>query len=613
METKCKQLGEVSFYRTLIDSHLISSMMGHTHQTIAQRGQKIMDESIERFDTRRELDEIDQLIVEEIVRGADNRLLSKEECERIIAECNRKSTTLREIEEKVTGVSNRGIHEVRREAVVETFDGFDIQSLKEDDVATILESLTQSLPGSYGIYKLSLHQILDLTSEEMFLFEYSLRQTESDCTTRSVRYGIVDGTLYIWKPDLTPTKLENAYGSLYHYFRDRELFDNYVSDVAAALGFNGDKEIIILEYMEELAQQLIIEPLDKNCINPRYHRIRGDHLKLMNDISGKKLSDIQEYILKVTRKGGKGGIENPIYFEGERYEIALARLTAVASTDCHLKLNGTLEYFEPDLERIRLVQENIRKFGVATLNPKMVERDNVYVSYIPSPYGVILQHLGIPSGDRTIQNPGLPSFILDGTWKVKCAYIEDLIPQDGSVYGYTIAWFHSNVLHAGDKTEKYGFHPRIGYHEIDFIRKYGNPEKHANALPFAKLLQIRDSEDIQNSKDKQIAEILIRRIYQNKNNLIEDSKKLVDSMGIEIEVSPTTIRYHKRSGRVSVAWTARTAGLYETIKLAIIAPSNDVVKRGALREILISNPDEADKASKELANKGIKAIIWWND
>ena len=84
-------------------------------------------------------------------------------------------------------------------------------------------------------------------------------------------------------------------------------------------------------------------------------------------------------------------------------------------------------------------------------------------------------------------------------------------------------------------------------------------------------------------------------------------------MGIEIEVCPTTIRYHKRSGRVSVAWTARTAGLYETIKLAIIAPSNDVVKRGALREILISNPDEADKASKELANKGIKAIIWWND
>ena len=40
-----------------------------------------------------------------------------------------------------------------------------------------------------------------------------------------------------------------------------------------------------------------------------------------------------------------------------------------------------------------------------------------------------------------------------------------------------------------------------------------------------------------------------------------------------------SITYHTRTGRVSVAWTAEPKGVYESIKLAMIAPPNDEVER----------------------------------
>ncbi len=68
-----------------------------------------MDKPIERFDSdvaeiRRELDEADLSIVQEIddaVQEVDNKLLSEDERERIIAECNEESSALQKIQEDI--------------------------------------------------------------------------------------------------------------------------------------------------------------------------------------------------------------------------------------------------------------------------------------------------------------------------------------------------------------------------------------------------------------------------------------------------------------------------------------------------------------------------------
>ncbi len=76
-------------------------------------------------------------------------------------------------------------------------------------------------------------------------------------------------------------------------------------------------------------------------------------------------------------------------------------------------------------------------------------------------------------------------------------------------------------------------------------------------------------------------------------------------------VSPYSIRYHQKTGRVSVSWVARTANIHEAMKLAMVAPPNDVKKRKIMRASLRSKPDEVRRIYDEFADNGIDLEKWW--
>lgn len=353
---------------------------------------------------------------------------------------------------------------------------------------------------------------------------------------------------------------------------------------------------------------MISEPAPDSCINPKLSRIRGDHLDLMNDLSGKSLSNLEGEISKLTKQSGKGGIENPLYPQGEKLEVGQARLAATALTDCHLRPNGTLEYYESEKSRIRQFEKDLQVFGDIKLNPKLRKGENLYVSYLPTPLGKMLEHLGIPPGDRTVQNPGIFPEFKEFSPKAQLAFIEDLVPQDGTITGKTIRWTHSNALHLGTKTETYGIKPKVGVTEIDLIKEHGNREQHSWVLRYGKLKKLRESDS---EEVKHVAKELWKSVLENPNKLIKDEVEVVRGLGVKMDAKPYTIRYYERTGRVSVEWAAEPRSVFESIKLAMLAPANDEIKRGIMKDLIESHPEYVRRAKNYFAKKGTEVREWW--
>ena len=500
------------------------------------------------------------------------------------------------------------IHELNDDWVRSVLSEWDYKEWTRETLSEELAKVSESLSESSRVYYTDLRQ--NLSETQFRSFEEAFRQrSDGREDVDGVRYGLVDERLYAWRPDSNPITLGNMYSDLYYYFRSKAAFDEYIGDVGKALGMEGATQREVLTHVRELAPQMLGETADDSCINSHLQRIRGDHIVLMNDISGKTLPDLSE-ISRISKSSGKGGIENPRFPHDEELEVAMTRLTAVAITDCHLKANGTLEYYESDLRRISIVQENLHVFGDISLNPKLRKGENLYVSYLPTPLGAILEYLGIPSGDRTVQNPGLFPALREFSPRAKYAFYEDLIPQDGTISGNSIQWTHSNTLDAVNKAEVYGVESKIGKKEVDMIKEYGKKEKNCWVLTYRVLDGLRNSEL---AEVRYEAQKLWNSVYENPNRLIQDQIEIIRGVGINYRAKPYATRYHQRTGRVSVAWTAEPEGLVESIKLGIAAPPNDIVKREKVKRIMKNHPEYVSKAISQLNDRGIEYNEWWDE
>lgn len=402
-------------------------------------------------------------------------------------------------------------------------------------------------------------------------------------------------------------RLIDAYKDLYFYFKNKYEFENYIIDVAKALGVSGSyKES--LDQLEKTASSCILSGTKVEAINCRYLRIRGTHIRIFNGLLGIPLSKLEVKIVKVTKSSGKGGIITPKFPTGEIFLNSLARLVATSLADGHLKPNGTIEYSEPDLSRIKIVEQNLRNFGNVSCNPRFVTRDNHYICYLPTPFGTILKYLGIKSGNKSITNPVIPYFVTNGSQQQICAFFEDFIPQDGTVSSKVISLTQSTSLHPGKSINDYPEAFQLDNDLIKFIIRHGKNQKSCRLLSRKKLVRLMNTKSTPDSK---LARKLNQIVHQNPNNIIIQSAKMAKKIGVDMNARPYAIRYFKKSGKITVEWIARTNGLYDMIKLAIVAPPNDVIKREILRDVLRKNKDHVNKAIQELTARGILVNTWW--
>jgi hypothetical protein len=538
---------------------------------------------------------------EKLERSEDNEETTASEIEKRLEKRDEKSLT-REAPSRIQELDQSWIKDVISD---EDSKEWNKESLVED-----LRKISHNLPDTSSMFYIDVEKSLGVSSENLGSFEQAFHEArESFDEIEGVRFGLAGERLYVWKPEFDSASLENAYDSLYYYFRDKEAFDKYIDDVGDALGFQGKNET--LKHLRELVPQMVVEDSCDNCINSRIRRIRGDHINLMNDISGKDLSDLECEIAKISGPNGHGGIEKPLYPRGEALEVAAARITAAVLSDGTIEPNGVIKYAEPNMNRIERVIENVRVFGDINPSSKLIEGENHYITHLPFVVGKILMSREVPSGDRTIQNPRLSSSIREGTDEAKRAYIEDFTPQDACVGQKTIIWRRVNALHAGEKTEKYGFQSRIESAESDLIKDYGRKasgKANSWALSWGKLRKLADYSDENVSC---AAKNLQQAIQENPNRLMNDEVTILREMGIGIGVRPSDVRYYPGTGRVSVVWQAYTTGAKEAIKLGIVTCPNDVNNREKVRKMITNYSRETEKAIADLRNNGIEFKKWW--
>ncbi len=425
-----------------------------------------------------------------------------------------------------------------------------------------------------------------------------------------LRCSFFDKKIFFWKRDSNPVNLINGYGELYFYFRDKQTLVAYLNDVSKSLGIaKSDITRPTARHLDGLLSRLVPESKNTLTNTIRNNRILGKHMQLLNDISGKKLSNLEKQISRVAKRSGRGGIDHPRFPDGNELEVAIAKVTGVAVTDCHLKPNGTLEYYEPDLGRVRIVEKDLQKFGVIWLNSRFEKARNYYVSYIPTPIGKLLQHLGIPYGNKSIQNIGLFSEIHTFHDEALRKFVGEVVSQDGTVRAGRISWSHSNALNPGSKGLKYRIGNAIGNREISLIKRHGRKEEYCWALGLGKIRELK--KNIDSERDSQLAAKLESCIRRNRNELIDGGLRIAKQLEIKMDTKPYSIRYHKRTGKVSVDWRIFTINKNEALKLAIIAPPNDIIKRGILQKWLKEEAVMVENIRNELTHQGISIEQWW--
>ena len=237
----------------------------------------------------------------------------------------------------------------------------------------------------------------------------------------------------------------------------------------------------------------------------------------------------------------------------------------------------------------------------------MVRRQGDYAFYIASPMLGALKHWGIPEGDRTILNYGLPEEFQSWSINARCGYMKEMLAQEGHVdTNGAIRWSRSHALSDGNKGPQMGFKSKISQNTLHFLRYSREMHKHRGivneqSISMGHIDLLRESKCGLSS----IANELFNVIWNYRNRLIDDETKIVRSIGIRISLKPAQISYYKRSDRVSVKWHARIKGNKSKIKSALIIRPNFDAKEAVLDEWLAKqNTDVVNQIRKKLKSDG---------
>ena len=425
---------------------------------------------------------------------------------------------------------------------------------------------------------------------------------------RGLYLAFVDRQLYIWTPDLSPFNLMNAYRDEYFYFNNRRALVKFLGGIGTASGSLrhtiGHLKKTITQMFGETENILLLES------GSRHYRLRGEYVHFLLDLSKRTAKFLEGKIKSIKCVTGVGGINAPRFPDGEHLEVALARLVATMICDGTISWKGQVAYYDASIERVNRVRDNLQSLGSVWF--RVVLRDGLYECSMPDMIGNILHECGITSRDKTIQNPKInPDFLNGLSWRALLAFIEDVVPEDGYFLPGRVSITHSVSLHAGDKIDKYAIEPLVGEREVRFIKEHGKKNGSSWRLPFGELRKVIENNEHEHADDVETARRLREAVYRRPNRFILDEKSVFERVGIECKASPISIHFHGKSNSVTVSWRLKTASREEAIRLAILAPPNDEIKRRKMREWLRSIPDRVEEMYRQILKNGVTPRRWW--
>ena len=323
----------------------------------------------------------------------------------------------------------------------------------------------------------------------------------------------------------------------------------------------------------------------------------GETLNVLLDASGRDFEDIHLFITRLgrdTQGDGRGGIHNPIFLKDEQRDLFFARITAIALSDGHIHHQSKqFTYIENEPERRQYVTTLMKQLGNVYITHE--ERTNTDRLNMPVTIGRLLEQLGVPAGDKHLSpHYRLPEVIREGSFSVKCAYLEEVIPEDGyfhTHHGPKFGIKRAQILDAGSKAENYQFHSKISDNCKTFIHEQGEkrtrtirdePPVEITVLVFGKIEQLEKHND---PKIREAASQLKQTILGNPCQLLKDEFEICQSLGIKMDEKIKEVHLHQ-SGRVSVMWEIITLKEEDALHWAGIAMPSSNPKRKRVKDWL---------------------------
>lgn len=429
-----------------------------------------------------------------------------------------------------------------------------------------------------------------------------------------IRIGIHDHTLYLYHHNTDPNDWLTLLKHEYFYF-DTTDTKHYLMNHARQHLNTTDPGL------SNLINQVTDHPGDLQHPKSRLgdlSRLRpyllGESLKFLLDASDHNFDQIQLFITRLgrdTQGDNRGGIHNPRFPKSEKFEIFRARLFALIACDGSLhKPSRQLYYLDKDPERIEYTKNLLRThLGDVYINEELRE-DKATRLTIAVSVGRFVEKWGIPVGDKIIQQYNLHPAILNGNILVKCAYLSELIPEDGGFYNDEgsgwFEWKRAVILDAGPKNEVYSFEPKISSEQKTLLAQHGTIKKRRIRDEQPKdeiILRWTQIQELTKNPENHEFQKLKKIIEENPCLLLEDEKKLCESLGIQIYKTPKEIHIQE-SGRVSVIWKANTKNQKNAVRWALLAPPSSGYKRRAVLE-WVQTRKETDRTQKQLEREGL--------
>lgn len=401
--------------------------------------------------------------------------------------------------------------------------------------------------------------------------------------------------------------LNRAYQDQYYYFFDRETPHQYVNNAVQHLKHEGNTPTTNSDIKSILNSQTSVEHLRSGRT-----RVHGSVMNLLCDILNLSLKEFEGHIEKITGKNGRGGIYNPNFLEGTELETTIAGVLGVVVSDCHVRLKGGTTYFESNLKRIDEFKMLLSRFGEirwGITTPKM--RNGSRELWIPIVIDNMIRLVGIPAGDRTILNYGLP--IISKTWSIAatCEYMKQMFAQESTVKpNGKLVWGRWNAIHAGTKSDRYSFESRISESALEFLKTSEELVKlrrnqtlqriRERYITIARLKELKENGV---ERDARIAEELLKVVEENRNHLIDDEVMMLKKLGIQVSLGPRKISFYENTERVTIGWSAEIASNTSRTIVALILSPPHPKKRKRLNKWLQTRPSNSVNEVREILRK----------
>jgi hypothetical protein len=423
-----------------------------------------------------------------------------------------------------------------------------------------------------------------------------------------LRLGLAKSRIYLRLENVVDTDWMQLYSDEMFHFHSPDCIEKLLSESKARLDIKGNISLSrlihqITDYNKSITKQGMNSDLHHNA-----SYVKGSTLSLLLDSCDMTVQDIEDDIASIGRID-RHLIRNPRFSEDPlEIDKAFARLFGAGLSDGHINQFRVFCYSEADANRIRIFQRHMDFFGDIDYTIETDENGNREVRY-SAVIGRILEKRGFPVGDKTVQNRGIPDFILNGPIEVQVEYLRQLWAEDGHFISggknHTyFGWTRGISLLDPEKDLKYNNESSITPEMIQLIEKYGTYHEKFDGRFYPRFLldagKLKRHDEIETPEERELARRLQMTIYGAKPSLLISEEYLLESIGVKSISSPTEIWYYLGTGRVSVLWRARTKTRDGAMMVAIQAPPDDVEKRLKVQSWIESQQSRYQRVLSEL-------------